>query len=945
MRSYMGKLTVTLFIRSIVLFFILGSQVLLANTAVQSTSASVGRFYEDALQRFAQEDYRSAAIILKNALQQDSTHLPSRILLGRAYLADNLPVQAEAEFQLARKLGADRGVIDPLLAESFLLLGKYHSVLDEIGIDNRDKGETVKLKILRGKAYLGLNEPDKAMVEFEEASRLDPDAAGPIMGKAQVHLLRGETEAARPLLTQAVSLDSANSEAWMLKSQLSQTDGDKETAVAELGKVLEIDAEHNSARTRRAALLIDLARLAEAQQEIDLLQASTHVDPLIDYLQAKIHFLRGDVASAHQSLSLAGEAIEKIPPELRDQDVRLLLLAGSVHFAAGNLEKASSHLQQLLARWPDNLAARMIMTRILLARDQPDNAKSMLAPVLEQAPEDPMVQMLTGQIHLGEQDYIAATKIFDRLTAQRPDDAWLQINLAQSLIATDQVGAAIETLGSIGQQGKQGVTAGFMLALLNMQLGKFDAAAAAAERVVALEPENLSALNLLGNARLAGADFQGARSAFEHALEIDPTFLAAILNLGRVEAGEGNLDLARKRYQKLLDVNPGQVETLVAYSQLEESHGNLDGAIRWREKLRSFQPDAIEPNLKLVELYLSSGKSEQALTVVQELSTNHPDDDRVTLALAVAQIASGQDGLAKVTLINLARKVSYEAKMLYRIAALQKQIGDLNNAQWSLLKAVEGDPGWLPAKMELGLVSIALNKLDEALDLALQLQIERPNSFEGHFLEGEVLFKEKNMAAAERAYSRAQKILPDPVKVLRLYQIHRFRGHPAEATSLLQDWIKHNPEDQLVKQTLAEELVQRGKYDEAREIYRQLLVKQPENPSLLNNLAMLYQMAGDPRALEMARKAVDLAPKDPYVVDTLGWILVSSGNPQEGLLHLREARSRNANLPDITYHLALALHALGRDGEARDELTTLMRSKKEFPDRAAAEQLLQQLSR
>ena len=63
------------------------------------------------------------------------------------------------------------------------------------------------------------------------------------------------------------------------------------------------------------------------------------------------------------------------------------------------------------------------------------------------------------------------------------------------------------------------------------------------------------------------------------------------------------------------------------------------------------------------------------------------------------------------------------------------------------------------------------------------------------------------------------------------------------------------------------------------------------------------------------------------------------------LLHLREARSRNANLPDITYHLALALHALGRDGEARDELTTLMRSKKEFPDRAAAEQLLQQLSR
>ncbi|MCP4934764.1 MAG: PEP-CTERM system TPR-repeat protein PrsT, partial [bacterium] len=118
----------------------------------------------------------------------------------------------------------------------------------------------------------------------------------------------------------------------------------------------------------------------------------------------------------------------------------------------------------------------------------------------------------------------------------------------------------------------------------------------------------------------------------------------------------------------------------------------------------------------------------------------------------------------------------------------------------------------------------------------------------------------------------------------------------------------------------------------------------PDDPSLLNNLAMLYQMAGDARALETAKKAYQLAPTDPFVADTLGWVLISNGRPEEGLRYLREAQSRNASLPDIGYHLALALHALGRDGEAKRELERITRGGREFQDRAAAEELLRKLS-
>lgn len=943
MRSTNRKSQILAVIILTIPFLFLSSQASFGDNTASTTGSALGKYYEEALQLFTDEDYRAAVIQLKNALQQDSTHLPSRILLGRSYLATDAPVQAEAEFLQAKKLGADRRVIDLLLAETYLQLGKFQSILDEIQLDLQG-AEASKLRVFRGKAYLGLNKLDRAMEEFAEASRLNPADAGAFIGQAQVHLDRGELVLARRFLRDAASIEPDNPEFWLLTSQISQSEGNLGQAVDELTKVLEQKPANSSARTSRAALLIDLDRLDAAQEDIDKLQANKPVDPFVDYLQAKIHFSRGDKDAAGKSLALAGETIDKISPVYLESDMRLLLLAGSIQYAAGNLEKASNYLQKLLHKWPGNIAARKIMTKLLLSSNQSESAEKMLKPLLEQFPQDPLVQLLSGQVYLAKNDHAAAARVFEKLSMDRPDDAQLQINLAQSLIGLNQIGSAIDALGSVDLQSSQGVTAGILLTVLNIQQGKIVEAIAAAQRVIDTEPNNLSAISLLGNAKFTGGDFKGAREAFERALEVDPNFLSARLNLGKVDVKEGKPEQARRRYQKMLEENPSQAEILIAYSNLEASLGNSDAAIRWREKLRSFQPAELQSNLELAQLYLSSGKPQKALEVVRSLFTNHPGDYRVRLALAVCQIASGDKDSAKITLLNLARDVSYESDKLYQIAAYQKQIGDLKSAYWSLLKAVEGDSNWLPAKVELALVSIQLGKFEEALDLALQLQITHPELSEGHLLEGEVLFGENNMAGAQRAYIKAQQIKPDSIKVMRLYQIYRTNGQPDKALALLESWIAENPKDLQVLNMLAGEMVRRGRYDDAKKVYESILIRQPEDPSLLNNLAMLYQMAGDARALEIAQKAYRLAPSDPYVADTLGWVLVKSGNPQEGLLRLREARSRHADLPDIGYHLALALHALGRDAEARAELEKITGTDRDFPDRAAAEDLLEKLS-
>ena len=86
-----------------------------------------------------------------------------------------------------------------------------------------------------------------------------------------------------------------------------------------------------------------------------------------------------------------------------------------------------------------------------------------------------------------------------------------------------------------------------------------------------------------------------------------------------------------------------------------------------------------------------------------------------------------------------------------------------------------------------------------------------------------------------------------------------------------------------------------------------------------------------------------LAPQQPQINDTLGWILVKNAQPGEGLPYLREAVARQSDDPTLRYHLAVALHDLGRQSEAVKELTAALRQAGEFDGRDEAMALLEKI--
>ena len=63
----------------------------------------------------------------------------------------------------------------------------------------------------------------------------------------------------------------------------------------------------------------------------------------------------------------------------------------------------------------------------------------------------------------------------------------------------------------------------------------------------------------------------------------------------------------------------------------------------------------------------------------------------------------------------------------------------------------------------------------------------------------------------------------------------------------------------------------------AVEQYERILTIDPDHVQALNNLAYVYHAAADERSLALAERAFELAPEDPTVADTYGWILTERG--------------------------------------------------------------------
>lgn len=137
------------------------------------------------------------------------------------------------------------------------------------------------------------------------------------------------------------------------------------------------------------------------------------------------------------------------------------------------------------------------------------------------------------------------------------------------------------------------------------------------------------------------------------------------------------------------------------------------------------------------------------------------------------------------------------------------------------------------------------------------------------------------------------------------------------ALTTIEEALTKFPADTDLQSELAMICEKLGRYDQMESLLRGIMKAKPNDPHAFNALG--YSLADRNTRLDEARqlilKAIQLAPRDPFIQDSLGWLEYRVGNTKEALRILEAAYKARPDA-EIAAHLGEVYWILGQQDKA-----------------------------
>ncbi len=382
------------------------------------------------------------------------------------------------------------------------------------------------------------------------------------------------------------------------------------------------------------------------------------------------------------------------------------------------------------------------------------------------------------------------------------------------------------------------------------------AASAMLERLVAPYANTLEGRIVLAQAAFTRGDKSKAQQEASAALAIKPDSEIAVLMVAQVSPDEAAAESLLARFLK---ANPKAREVRAAHARL------LVGA-------RKFGPARDELRLLLKD---------------------EPDKLQTLYAMGVVSLQlndfTGAESYLKRFVESAGKQADSDvdtSRAYTLLAQLADDRGDSRAALNWLDKIEEDDRGWFGAQLKRAQLVAKGGDIDGARKLLAGLP-------------------------AQTEDTQAQVLLADS-------QIVRDAGRNDEAYKLLQAGVLKFPDNPDLLYDFAMAAEKTGHLDEMEKALREVMVQAPDNHHAYNALG--YSLAERnvrlPEAYELINKALQMAPNDPFIMDSMGWVQFRMGNLSAAETQLRQAYALRSD-PEIAVHLGEVLWQRGQQAAAR----------------------------
>ncbi|MBA3352720.1 MAG: tetratricopeptide repeat protein, partial [Blastocatellia bacterium] len=460
-------------------------------------------------------------------------------------------------------------------------------------------------------------------------------------------------------------------------------------------------------------------------------------------------------------------------------------------------------------------------------------------------------------------------------------------------------------------------------------------------------PDFLAAWTLLARTALSEKKNDEALALLENIFSRDPDNVDARLLQADALLGKQQTQKAVAILEQV-DINhpgaPGiKFQLARAYLQ-EDKPGQASIALK---QAITANPNFVDAILLLARLDLRAGQTAQAIPALEGLLKKKPDLSRAQLLLADAYRAAGRlDDAAGVFRQQIARSPE-NAEAYTFLGLIQEQQKQPDEARRSLEKALQLNSDNSLALSKLVELDLAANDFDAAMRRVEGQMQKEPSSGNSYLLKGKVLTAKKQWPEAETTLKKAIELDPNLAPAYDLLVgIYLETGKSDQAIRELEAVLAASPRNKGALMTVASVEEKRGAFTKAADAYQKLLAFDPNNITALNNLAYIYaeRLNQGDKGLEMARKAYSLAPGNPAVSDTLGWILFKRDDYQQAVPLLEEAGDKIKDNPEVRFHSGMAHYMMGQADAARSDFEQALSMKRDFPSKHEAEQRLQLLN-
>lgn len=364
-----------------------------------------------------------------------------------------------------------------------------------------------------------------------------------------------------------------------------------------------------------------------------------------------------------------------------------------------------------------------------------------------------------------------------------------------------------------------------------------------------------------------------------------PSVPEASFALAQVAWHAGQTERALAAANEALRLKPGWAAAALFQGQILQRRGDEQAVAYWRDFL-SRHPDAREVRLALAQQLARMSRFAEARAEFEILHAQDPTQAEVVVSLGLLALQMNDLGAAER---HFRAALNAEMGEADRIRLYLGQVaegqGQLEQALEWYLSVPEGRH-YRDARMRAAVLLGKLSRIAEGrrvlAELTVEGEAERVQLIQA---EAQMLREAKDHAAVYELLSRALETMPDSPELL--YD----RAMAAERLNRL---------------------------DVLEQDLRRLIALKPDHAHAYNALGYTLADRTDrlKEAIELLEKAIELAPDDPFILDSMGWAQFKSGRLDAAIDYLRRAFTLRPD-PEIAAHLGEALWVRGDRDEAR----------------------------